>query len=72
MTLDGGTPQRIDLYSSTLNVFQSKVYSVSGLAMGDHTLVIQSTHEKNANATQYWVGLDAVDITGTILNANPN
>ena len=71
VTLDDGTPTQVDLYSPTLNVFQSKVYSVSGLTYGVHTLVISCTHAKNAKSSNYYVGLDAVDITGSILNAHP-
>ena len=71
VTLDGGTPQTVDRYSPTLNVFQSKVYSVSGLANATHTLVISCPHAKNAKSSNYYVGLDAVDITGTLLDARP-
>jgi hypothetical protein len=69
VTLDGGTPTYVDLYSSITNVAQSKVYSATGLADADHVLTIEYTGTKNARSNGYYIGLDAFDIDGVLLQA---
>jgi hypothetical protein len=69
VTLDGGTPEYVDLYSGERNIFQSKVWSVSGLTSTTHTVVLEYTGTKNTGSTAYWIGLDAVNITGELIQA---
>jgi hypothetical protein len=67
VTLDGGTPISVNLYSSTTK-YNQKVWSVSGLAPGTHTLVIAWTGTRGGG-TGTTINLDALDITGTLLTA---
>jgi predicted ester cyclase len=69
VTLDGGTPQDVDLYSGERNVFQSKVWTVSGLPNTTHTVVVEYTGRKNPASSGYWIGLDAVNLTGELVQA---
>ena len=68
ISLDGGAAQRVDLYSSTTR-YQQKVYVVSGLAAGNHTLSIEFTGEKRAAATGNFVGIDALSVNGVLTQA---
>ncbi len=67
VTLDGGTPVDVDLYSATRYVSQVRVWGASGLADGEHTLTIRRTGRRNAASTGYSVGLDALDVVGTLV-----
>ena len=69
VVLDSGTPVNVDLYSGIRNIAQAKVWSASGLADADHTLVISYINKKNPLSSGYYIGLDAVNITGTLLQA---
>ncbi len=63
VTLDGGTPELIDLYSeSTLH--QESVWTSGTLEAGPHTLLITWTGTKNENSTGTTIGVDAFDVTG--------
>jgi Tol biopolymer transport system component len=68
ISLDGGPKKRVDFYSSYAR-FQQKVYSVSGLANGAHTLSIEWTGEKRAAATGNYVDVDAVRVLGVLTRA---
>jgi SpoIID/LytB domain protein len=63
VTLDGGVPQTVDLYSA-LTGYALTLWSKSGLAFGRHTLVIDATGEKNAASEGHFLSVDAVDVTG--------
>jgi N-acetylmuramoyl-L-alanine amidase len=65
LTLDGGIPTIIDLYSAT-EVWQQKVWQNTNLKQGIHTVKIEWTGTKNPLATDYNIGADAFDITGTL------
>jgi putative cell wall-binding protein len=65
VTVDGGTPEVIDLYSPT-SVFKSSVWNTGTLASGTHTVRIEGTGTKNASATNTYVGIDAFDVVGTL------
>ena len=70
VVLDNGTPVEIDLYNPS-TAYQQNVWSVSGLANGPHTIRIQPTGTKNPASTNYYVGLDAMDVAaGTITPAH--
>jgi len=60
--LDGALVATIDAYSPT-EIVQSTLYTASGLANGAHTLVIEVTRTKNDAANDYYVIVDAIDVT---------
>jgi hypothetical protein len=60
--VDGGAPSEVDLYSPTAK-FQPVVFTATGLADGNHTLVIQATGRKNAASTAARIVVDAFDVT---------
>ena len=66
--LDYGAPVLVDLYSSRTK-HQQKVWTVSGLPSGPHTVRIEWTGTKNPSATNSYVTLDAVDVVGTLTQA---
>ena len=65
VTVDGGTPVMIDLYSAKV-AWQQEVWSTGVLAGGTHTVVIGWTGTKRAAATGTNINIDAVDVTGTL------
>ncbi len=65
VTIDGGTPGYGDLYSPTYKHLQ-RVYSKSGLTDAEHTAVVEWTGTKNASSTGTGIGIDAVDVAGTL------
>jgi hypothetical protein len=67
LTLDGGDPVYVDLYSSSTK-YKQKVWGVSGLAPGDHILLIEWTGTRGSG-TGTTINLDAVDVLGTLVSA---
>ena len=65
VTLDGGSPVKIDLYGAS-EVYQQKVWNTGVIANGPHVVVIEWTGNKNASATATNVGVDAVQVLGTV------
>jgi hypothetical protein len=65
LILDGGTPVLVNLYSSTTR-YKQTVWSASGLAPGNHTLVIEWTGTR-AGGTGTAINLDALDVLGTLI-----
>ena len=65
VSLDGGAPTDVDLYSAS-NAYQQIVYSSRGLTNGYHVLRISWTGRKNASANDTKVGVDAFDVSGTM------
>jgi len=76
ISIDGGTPEEIDLWAVD-NTPRGVVWSAEGLSNTDHTVVFRFTGKGNPIAdglpqsaqSLYLVGLDAVDIVGTLLDA---
>ena len=66
VSLDGGPPTNVDLYSST-SLYQQIVYNTGILAPGPHTLVIERTWAKNARSSGYVVSVDAFDVIGSLV-----
>ena len=64
VSLDGGSP--VDLYNGT-TVYQQKAWETDTLDAGLHTVDIQWTGTRNAAATGTNIGVDAFDVTGTLL-----
>ena len=65
VTLDGGDPAVVDLYSAT-TLNKQNVWSTRLLAPGSHTVRIEWTGTKNAAATNTNINLDALDLRGTL------
>ena len=61
VTIDGGAATEVDLYSTTAT-YQPVVFTASGLADANHTLLITSTGRKNAAASAARVVVDAFDV----------
>jgi hypothetical protein len=69
--VDGALKATVDTYASPGKA-QAAVYSVSGLAAGNHTLTIAITGTKNASSASAWVWIDAFDVaTGATTPATP-
>jgi cell wall-associated NlpC family hydrolase/N-acetylmuramoyl-L-alanine amidase len=68
VTLDGGTPVTVDLYSASAK-FQQTIWSTGLLSVGEHTVTIEWTGEKNASAIASYVGIDAYDLIGSLVQA---
>jgi hypothetical protein len=65
VTLDGGDPVFVDLYSADA-VWKKPAWDTGTLAAGTHTVKIEWTDTKNAAATGFNVSVDAFDIIGTL------
>jgi uncharacterized protein YkwD len=65
VTVDGGSPVLVDLYSSSVK-WQQKVWSTGTLPQGNHVVKIEWTGYKNAAATAANINVDAFDIVGTL------
>jgi hypothetical protein len=59
--LDGVFVDEVDTYSPT-EAPQKTVFTLSGLAAGTHTLTIEVTGLKNADAGDIWILIDAFDV----------
>ena len=60
--VDGTFVTEIDLYAATEQV-QATIFAATNLAAGSHTLAVESTGLKNANAVDYAVVVDAFDVS---------
>jgi hypothetical protein len=68
VTVDGGTPVNVDLYSAA-TAWQQKVWDTGILPAGDHTVKIEWTGVRNANGMGASINVDAFDIAGTVTQA---
>ncbi|MDR3687692.1 MAG: chitobiase/beta-hexosaminidase C-terminal domain-containing protein, partial [Coriobacteriia bacterium] len=66
ITVDGGTPYQVDLYT-TASAHQKAVWSLVGLTNGPHTVTVAQSGLKNPLSSGYGIGVDAFDISGTTL-----
>ncbi len=69
ITVDGGTPVFADYYASSYK-HQQKIWSISGLADGAHTVAIEWSGTKNAASTGTAIGVDALDVAGSLTQAS--
>jgi len=60
--LDGSVVATVDTYAATRPAASGSMFSVTGLAAGNHTLVIQVTGNKNASSASTYVVVDAFDV----------
>ena len=65
LSLDGGTPLDVDLYSPT-NAYQQTAWSAVGLTNGPHTVTLSWTGRANTASTNKYVGIDAVEVLGAL------
>ncbi len=63
--LDGGAAETVDLYSSK-TVWKKKVWTKTGLELGDHTLTISWTGDKTKGATAANINVDAIVVAGVL------
>jgi len=66
VTVDGGIPATVDLYSPATK-WRQKVWEVAGLAAGVHTVRIAWTGTRNPASSGTYINLDALDVTGVLL-----
>jgi hypothetical protein len=59
---DGVLKGTVDFYR-TPSRYQSPIYSVTGLAPGSHTLVVEVTGTRSAASGGNWIWIDAFDVT---------
>lgn len=57
-TIDGGGAVTFDNYLNTSTPIVGKVKLFSGIAAGDHTVVLRILHTKNASSSNYYVYFD--------------
>lgn len=60
--LDGLFVAEVDTYAAGAEGYQATAYTLSGLAPGAHTLVIEATGRRNPAATNNYVVVDAFDV----------
>ena len=65
IVLDGVVQKTVSLYSAS-DAGQVTVWTRSGLPNKRHTLVIKALEQKDAASTDTWVGLDALDVVGSL------
>ena len=62
ITIDGGDPIRVDTYSPQINHYRQHKTIASGIAYGEHTIVVISTGEKNPDSSNDQVWFNAFRI----------
>ena len=65
MTVDGGPPITVDLYSAATKS-QQQVWASGALEMGTHTIQIARLGKKNAASKGTAINVDAFDVTGSL------
>ncbi len=65
VTVDGGSPVTVDLYSADV-LWRQEVWNSGILGSGSHVVIIQWTGSKNAAATDTNINVDYFDVTGTL------
>ncbi|TLM99352.1 MAG: hypothetical protein FDZ75_00260, partial [Actinobacteria bacterium] len=63
VTVDGGTPVTLDLYSSGFK-YRQVLFSTGDIASGRHNVHIEVEGSKNASSTSTYVYTDAFDVVG--------
>ncbi len=73
VTLDAGTGSEqvdtVDLYSASVGWKVTTLYSKTGLADAEHTLLIERTGDKNGSSSGTTISLDAIYLEGTLEQA---
>ncbi len=68
VSVDGGNPVLVDLYSST-TLRQQKVWSTGPLSQGTHQVTVSWTGQASVSGGGTRVNIDAVDVVGTLAQA---
>jgi len=71
LTLDGGSPEELDLYSSG-TLWKQKVWDSGPLTYGAHTIRIDRTGKKSDASSGIDINVDAFDIAGAVTQAKPS
>jgi hypothetical protein len=66
VSVDGGEPHTVDLYSATSDYAKS-VWNTGTLEAGNHTVTVEWTGEKNSAATGTSISVDAFDVLGSLV-----
>jgi hypothetical protein len=66
VTVDGGTPATVDLYSPA-SEYAKSVWNTGTLAAGTHTVTVEWTGDKSTAATGASISLDAFDVLGSLV-----
>jgi Peptidase_C39 like family len=66
VTVDGGKPVIVDLYSAR-TLWRQKVWETGRLKAGTHTVKIEWTGRKNASAKDANIGVDGFDVIGKLV-----
>lgn len=66
VSVDGEAPETVDLYSPTFKP-AATVWSVAGLAPGQHTVTISWTGDRDPAALGTYIGVDAFDVAGSLV-----
>jgi hypothetical protein len=69
VTVDGGNPVTVDLFSLT-TLWQQTVWETGVLAAGAHTVTIEWTGTKGTAATGTNINVDAIDVTGVVTGSH--
>lgn len=70
LQLDDQTPVQVDLRNGDTRWHtQQRMWSARALEPGEHTLTITYTGAKSAGSTNTYIGLDAVEVVGELLQA---
>jgi cell wall-associated NlpC family hydrolase len=69
VTLDGGAPVTVDLFSPS-TLWRQKVWETSALTAGPHTVKIEWTGTKSSAATGTNINVDAFDVAGALARAS--
>ena len=60
--LDGELVGKVDQFNSEKNS-SAPVYTINGLPLGPHILTIEVLDEKNKNASDHFIAIDALDVS---------
>ena len=66
VSLDGGPPAEVDLYSADF-LWKQHVWNTGLLSPGEHTVRIECTGRKSARATKAFINIDGFDIVGQLV-----
>jgi IPT/TIG domain len=68
VTVDGGAPVKVDLYSAATR-YQQSVWNTGKMTSGPHWVKIEWTGTRNPSATDTNIGADAFDVLGSLASA---
>ena len=69
VSVDGGAPTEADFFGGPATSHKRKVWSISGLSDGPHTIALTQTVKRSPGSAGGMVYVDALDVAGTLLQA---